>query len=207
MTTRWRSHELKVKSATMRLTLLILVAFLVGCGDMSTTTKSGRGKPTVEPDTRPAFILDASKPFVIELGRGSGMDGLDIIKVDHTGAVELSRIAAGQNVESASLQLSSADVDTLVGLVNANQMTSMGRTYSIPSLADGTQWVLWIEQSGSEKAIYFNNSFPNQITAYANSLDALLQKAGLNKVKWSPVPQQSGIDQQAALWARIEPAR
>ena len=28
-----------------------------------------------------------------------------------------------------------------------------------------------------------------------------------NTVKWSPVPKQRGIDQQTALWARIEPAR
>lgn len=188
----------------MRTTLLILTAFLVGCDGGTATTPRPQA---VEPDTRPAFVLDASKPFVIELGRGSGLHGLDIVKVDQTGAVELSRIAGGQNVESASLQLSSADVATVVGLVDTNQMTSMGRTYSDPGVADGTQWVLWIEQSPSAKAIYFNNSFPNQITAYANGLDALLQKAGLNTATWSPMPKQKGIDQQKALWDRIEPAR
>jgi hypothetical protein len=162
---------------------------------------------TVEPDTRPAFALDASKPFVIELGRGSGLDRLDIIKVDQTGAVEVSRVAGRPNAESASLRLSSADVARLVGLVNTNQLTSMGRAYSDPRIADGTQWVLWIEQSPSEKSIYFNNSFPIQITTFANGLDTLLQKAGLNNLKWNPVSKQKGMDQQTALWARIERAR
>jgi hypothetical protein len=175
----------------MRTTLLILAVMLLGCD-----------RRTVEPDTRPAFVLDPAKPFVIEFGRGSGLHGLDIIKVDQTGAVELSRVTGGQNVESASLRLSSADVRALVQLVNTNQLTSMGRTYSDPGVADGTQWVLWIEQAPSQKAVYFNNSFPSQITAYANGLDALLQKAGLNAAKWTPVPKQQGIDQQNALWAR-----
>jgi hypothetical protein len=176
----------------MRTTLLILVVFLIGCD-----------KGTVEGDPRPAFAIDPSKPFVIELGRGSGMNGLDIVKVDQTGAVELARIAGGQNVESASLRLSSGDTAALVGLVNTNHLTGMSRTYADPRVADGTQWVLWIEQSPSEKAIYFNNSFPSQITAFASELDALLQKAGLKTAKWTPVPKQQGIDQQKALWARI----
>jgi hypothetical protein len=53
----------------MRITLLMLAAFLVGCDN--TRTQS------VQPDTRPAFVLDPSKPFVIEFGRGSGLHGLD----------------------------------------------------------------------------------------------------------------------------------
>jgi hypothetical protein len=185
----------------MRLTLLILAVFLVGCDGGNTSTSA------VETDTRPAFVLDPPRPFVIEFGRGSGLHGLDVVKVDHTGLVQLSRIADGQNVESASLQFSSADVATLVGLVNKNQLTDMGRTYSDPRIADGTQWVLWIEQSPSQKSIHFSNSFPNQITAYANGLDGLLQKVGLSAAKWSPLPAQQGMDQQKELWARIEPAK
>jgi hypothetical protein len=184
----------------MRLTLLIiLAAFLVGCDNA--------GKQTVTPDTRPAFVLDPSKPFLIELGRGSGWRGLDIVKVDETGTVQLSRIEGRPTAQAASLKLSSADLAALVGLINANQLTSMGRIYSNPRIADGTQWVLWIQQSPSQKSVYFNNSFPNQITAYATGLDALLQKAGLNSAKWSPLPTPQSADRQKALWARIEPTR
>ena len=181
--------------AQMRATLLILAVFLAGC--------DGCGGSSVEPDSRPAFVLDASKPFVIELGRGSGMRGLDVVRVRETGLVELYRIAGGQNVESASLRLSNADVATLVGLVNSQRLTGMGRTYSDPNVADGTQWILWIEQPPSTKSIYFNNSFPDQITAFAKGLDALLHGAGLATVAWTPVPRQQGREHQAALWARI----
>jgi hypothetical protein len=180
----------------MRTTLLIFAALLLGCDSR-----------TVESDPRPAFTLDASKPFVIELGRGSGWHGLDIVKVDQTGTVQLSRIEGRPNAETASLKLSSADLAALVGLVNTNQLTSMGRTYSDPRVADGTQWVLWIEQSSFQKSIYFNNSFPGKITTFADGLDALLQKSGLSAAKWSPLPAQQAKDQQKALWARIESAK
>jgi hypothetical protein len=154
----------------MRLTLLILAAFLVGC-DRDTSKTSAQ---TEKPDTRPPFVWDPSKPFIIEFGRGSGLQVLDIVKVDNTGEVKLSR---------------------------------MGRVYSDPRIADGMQWVLWIEQSPSRKSIYFNNSFPNQIAAFASGLDGLFQKAGLSAAKWSLLAAQQSKDQQQALWSRIKPAR
>lgn len=194
----------------MRWTLLILAVLLTGC-DGGTPTATGDSNRTdtssVEHDTRPAFVLDPSQPFVIEFGRGSGRHGLDVVKVDETGFVRLSRVQGHPGTESASLQLSIADIATLVGLVNTNQLTSMGRAYSDPRIADGTQWVLWIEQSPSQKAIYFNNSFPSQINAFARGLDSLLQKAGLSTATWSAVPAQQADAQQTALWARIGSAR
>jgi len=165
------------------------------------------GCSKVESDTRPAFTLDASKPFVIELGRGSGWHGLDIVTVNQTGAVELRRIASDGSVEGASLQLSGSQVKELVDLVNSSHLTAMGRSYSDPNVEDGTQWVLWIQQSPSEKSIYFNNSFPGKITGFADQLDAELQKAGLSGVSWTPVAKQQAADEQKALWARIEPAK
>jgi hypothetical protein len=176
----------------MRVTLFILAVLLGGC-DRRTSTNAGSGAGSrpqaVEPDTRPAFVLDASKPFVIELGRGSGLYGLDVIKVRETGTVELHRITGGQDVETGSLKLSAGDVGKLVRLVNDQQLTGMGRAYSDPKVADGTQWVLWIQQTPSEKSVYFNNSFPGQITTFADRLDALLQGAGLSTVSWSPASE------------------
>jgi hypothetical protein len=184
----------------VRTLFLIFSTFLGGCDHAPPAH-------VVQPDTRPAFALDPSKSFVVEFGRGSGWHGLDIIKVDHSGTVKVSRTTNDHHLESASLKLSRLDLAKLVGLVNTNKLTSLGRTYTDPRIADGTQWVLWIQQGVSEKAIYFNNSFPDEITAFANGLDALLKKAGLNSATWNPVPTQQGIDQQNALWARIEPKR
>jgi hypothetical protein len=187
----------------MRQTLLILAIVLCGCSKRGTTAAVGR--PTVvEPDTRPAFALDVSKPFVIELGRGSGLSGLNVVKVSETGVVELHRIAGGANLETTSLRLSDARVKELANLVNSRRLTGMGRSYSDPRVADGTQWVLWIQQLPSEKSIYFNNAFPGEITGFADRLDALLQEASMANASWTPVPEKQGRDEQAALWARIE---
>ena len=188
----------------MRRTLLIL-AIALGCGCSKRGANGGFGGSThVEPDTRPAFVLDASKPFVIEFGRGSGQEGLGVVKVTETGEVALHRIADGARIESASLRLSDAQVRELTSVVNSSQLTRMGRSYST-DIQDGTQWVLWIQQSPLEKSIYFNNAFPQDITAFADRLDAMLQQAGLSAASWTAVPEKQGRDEQDALWARIQP--
>ena len=82
----------------------------------------------------------------------------------------------------------------------------MGRTYTLPA-ADGTQWILWIRQSTAEKAIYFNNAFPHEITGFADRLDAMLQNAGLANASWTLITRQQGIAQQAALWDGLRPEK
>ena len=188
----------------MRFTPLIIAIVLIGCSDDRKTILPA---VVIDSDTRPAFTLDVSKPFVIEFGRGSGWHGLDVIKIDGTGAVELHRIASGANIEAAWLRLSDAQKKELADLVNAQRLTSMGRTYTQPDVADGTQWVLWIQQMTMEKSVYFNNAFPTEIKAFAAGLDGLLENAGLSKASWTLIPNQQGIDQQAAVWARIQPAK
>jgi len=185
----------------MRTILLILSALLLGCNHAPATKK------VVKPDTRPSFLLDPAKPFVLELGRGSGLQGLDIIKVDQSGTLSMSRTTRSADTESTSLTLTRNDIAALADLVNTNQLTTMGQAYSDPSIADGTQWILWIQQGASEKAIYFNNSFPDQITTFASNLDALLQAAGSTAAKWTPLPKQQAADQQKALSSRLEPPR
>lgn len=180
----------------MRIALLILTALFVGCGGTSTIV--------VEADTRAPFVLDPSQPFVIELGRGSGQSGLDIVKIDETGAVQLSRSEGRPHPETAALQLSSTALATLVGSVHSHTLTSLGRSYSDPRIADGTQWVLWIEQPPLKKSTYFNNAFPVQITAFASDLDGLLHNAGLGTAKWTALSAPAAASQQQALWARME---
>jgi hypothetical protein len=103
--------------------------------------------------------------------------------------------------------LPASEVKKIVDLVNSSRLTSMGRSYSAPGIADGTQWVLWIEQSGAGKSIYFNNAFPNEIRTLAVGLDGSLQRAGLGQASWRATPTQAARDRQAALWARIQPPR
>lgn len=158
----------------------------------------------ITPDPRPAFVLDSTKPFVIEIGQGSGLDGLDIIRVEDSGMVLLTRFVSQLKPESASLQLSKPELVSLVSLVNKLQLTDMGRVYSDPRIVDGTQWVLWIEQLPSQKAIYFNNAFPEPIIAFVSELSTMLDAAGASTVTWQVMPADEANQQQSKLWSRIE---
>src|SRR5262249_50895911 len=157
--------------------LVIVVAFaVVGC--------SGR----IEKDDRQAFAIDHTQPFWLEFGRGSGWHGLDTIKIDQTGRVILHRMKSErqENVnvlswEVGTLQLSPEGLAEVLKAVESNNLMSLHKAYH-EDIADGTQWVLWIRQGGWEKSVYFNNSFPRAITAFAEQLDAILGRAGLDKV-------------------------
>jgi hypothetical protein len=180
----------------MRDCLVMFAMLLAGCSTV------------IEPDTRPAFALDASQPFVIEFARGGVMYGMDVEKVDETGTVKLRRNAGLPNVyETASLQLSGAGVKQLVDLVNSSRLTELGRSYSDPNILYGAQWMLWIQQHGGEKSIYCNNAFPDQITDFGRRLDDLLKNEELSRVSWTPVPKEQGFDVQNALWARVVATR
>lgn len=161
-----------------------------------------RDRTAVTPSTQPAFVLDPGKPFVFELGRGSGWHGLDIVEVRETGVVRLQRGENRPQAQSTSLNLSPAQVAELVTLINRKGLTDLGAVYD-GHTNDGTQWVLWIRQGSSEKSVYFNNAFPSAITTVADQLDSLLQSAGLPQAKWSAVPGTAGRDYQMALWNRV----
>jgi hypothetical protein len=161
-------------------------------------------RSTVTPSTQPAFTLQAGKPFVFELGRGSGLGGLDIVEVHETGVVRLQRGTHPPLVESTSLNLTPAQVTELVMLVNDQPLTRLGAVYD-GKISDGTQWVLWIRQGPFVKSVYFNNAFPGEITTVADRLDATLQAAGLQRAKWSAVPGTAGRDYEKALWSRVAP--
>src|SRR5690242_5949767 len=98
----------------MRRSLVILIA-LTGC--------SGR----VEKDNRPAFTIDRTQPFWLELGRGSGLHGLETVKMDQTGKVVLHRQkltdegnVTVQTWELATLELPPETVAEVLKAVDAN---------------------------------------------------------------------------------------
>jgi hypothetical protein len=190
------------------LVIVIVLAVATGC--------SGR----VEKDDRPAFTIDRTQPFWLEFGRGSGWHGLDTVKIDQTGRVVLHRMKSTRqenlNVlswEVATLQVLSWEVATLqlppevvaevLKAVESNRLMGLHRAYRDDKIADGTQWVLWIKQGEREKSVYFDNSFPRAITAFAEQVDAILARAGLNKVAWQPVPERESRQHEKELWDSI----
>jgi hypothetical protein len=69
--------------------------------------------------------------------------------------------------------------------VESNGLMGLHKAYHDDNIAAGTQWVLWIKQGEREKSVYFNNSFPRAITAFAGQLDAILARAGWTRWRGS----------------------
>lgn len=156
----------------------------------------------VTPSTQPAFTLDVTRPFTIDLGRGSGWHGFDIVRITQSGLIQLHR-GVDRKFASATLQLSTAQVVALVNEVNASELTSLEQSYVAP-VADGTQWILWIEQSGPQKAVYFSNTFPTAIREFAKHLDASLAIAGSATLSWTRESEEEGRTTQMMLSKRLE---
>jgi hypothetical protein len=156
---------------------------------------------------QPAFSIDPTQPFRLEFGRGSGRDGLETVRVNPDGRVVLYRLKQGQQEyawETSTLQLSPETLTKVLQAVEANGLTQLQPTYQNPKIADGTQWVLWIKQGEREKAVYFNNSFPPQITHFAKQLDSMLLAAGLDKATWQLVPANEPRRHDHELWESIK---
>jgi hypothetical protein len=170
----------------MRRSLVIVIALAAAAGC------SGH----VEKDERPAFTIDRTQPFWLEFGRGSGWRGLATVKIDQNGRVVLHRKSARRdnvNVlswEVATLQLPPDVVSEVLNEVESNGLMALHKAYHDDDIKDGTQWVLWIKQAEREKSIYFSNSFPRAIIAFADQLDIILARAGLDMVAWLPVPER-----------------
>jgi hypothetical protein len=157
----------------------------------------------------PAFTIDRTQPFWLEFGRGSGWHGLDTIKIDQTGRVVLNRVKSEckEDVtvlswEAATLQLSPEAVAEVLKAVEANDLMGLRKEYH-EDIHDGTQWVLWTKQGKREKSVYFNNNFPRRIKAFAEQIDTILARSGLDKVAWQPVPEQDSRQHERELWDSI----
>ena len=86
-----------------------------------------------------------------------------------------------------------------VSALHDNRLMALGRAYHA-DVDDGTQWVFWVRQGNSEKAIYFNNNFPQPITRFAEQLDAILSTGGLSEAAWERIPDG---EYDKDVWARL----
>jgi len=147
-----------------------LAAVIVGYASISTgydRLDPPRDHPLskVVKDDRPPFRLDPVKPWRIEFGRGSGYHGLDTVKLDQGGHLVLHRLGS-RGWETAAVDLQADVVAQVLEAVEANRLLELDKAYHA-DLKDGTQWVLWVRQGEQEKAVYFDNHFPDQIVCIA----------------------------------------
>ena len=61
-------------------------------GDMKSRNGSDNPVMTAIPDPKPPWAIDTSRPWSIEVGRGSGWNGLNAVKIDNDGTVVLHRL-------------------------------------------------------------------------------------------------------------------
>ena len=106
--------------------------------------------------------------------------------------------------ERAELQLSSERVAELRQLVSKHDLAGLQPRYRDPDIADGTQWVLLLQQGEFRHAVYCDNKFPPELEAFARALDQLLQRSGVADASWSRVPDKRAGSHDQDLWRAVE---
>jgi hypothetical protein len=151
-------------------------------------------------DTQTIFALNADLPFSIEIGRGSGWHGLDILTLNNTGAVVIRRVKSNTNrvYECADMKLTIKDILDIANCVNDCGILKLDRMYSA-DVRDGTQCVFVLKQGNNEKFVYFNNHFPPAFQIFTTTIDNILNNNGFSKLTWSP----SSDTHEKGLWEGI----
>lgn len=163
------------------------------------------------PSRSPVFTVDSSKDYHFELGRGSGLDGLETISFGRNGVVKMFRLHMYKKVgvwhtrtQTASILLPADATVRIFKEVENQGVMKMAAEYHA-DVDDGTQWVLLIKQDSKAKAVYFNNYFPKGIKKLAERLDKELAAAGLGNATWKDIPDEQSRDHEKLLWKSIHP--
>lgn len=194
----------------MRLQTVCILASLALTGCHSTEPASGGARiPPHFPLTKvtrsngPVFEVDAAKDFCIELGRGSGMDGLETVAISSDGTVVLHRLTKPRGWVTATLVLPQDALKRILTSLKVEKVMAMADAYHA-GIADGTQWVLTVAQGDRHKAIYFDNHFPQPVLRFASIIDTELRAAGESTLRWKSVPKARWGDHDAQLWGSIK---
>jgi hypothetical protein len=173
------------------LALVVSLGLLVQC--------AFAGERTVS-EPAGALPFDVTQPFKLDFGRGSGWHGLDTVAIAQDGQTSLHRLRRDGRWERSSLRLSPEQFRAVAQAVARHGLPRLAKEYHT-TLADGTQWVLWIRQRQRQKATYFNNNFPASIRHFARQLDGILRSAGYDALRWQPAKSRN---HERELWNSIK---
>lgn len=120
-----------------------------------------------EPDAAPIRLrnddLLHATDFVFTMGVGSGMDGLDVFRVDAEGNatyIFANRITHGHVTWwQSEFKVEPAMLRKLRKLLIEVDYVSLERAYHA-AVADGNQWCIRVDAAGVTKKVYCNNYFP-----------------------------------------------
>ncbi len=157
--------------------------------------------PDPDWEARLPFAVPVDDGFELMLGRGSGWHGLDVFKIDGQGKATYS-LRGKDGLVRWRFVAARTDLQALVDFINANNIVGLGRTYTNPHIADGTQWVLLLKTKGLAKSVYCDNVFPGTVTKLAQFIDDKFPLS-LNAEK-EVVPPKEPSDEQE-LWKSIHP--
>lgn len=189
----------KTKQVAPKMKALIVALFsmtLMACGENHPLSKT-------EPAKSAPFSVDLGRAFHFELGRGSGMDGLDTVSFGLDGVVTLFRQQPAGKWQTTAVRIGPEAIARIFAEVKAQGIMKMPAAYHA-DVYDGTQWVLWIQQDEKSKAIYFNNYFPKEARALAALVDKELASAGLSNAAWKDVPPKKSREHEKALWNSLK---
>jgi hypothetical protein len=117
-------------------------------------------------------LLDAPD-FVFTMGVGSGLNGLDVFRVDARGNA-IYVFSTGDDVWwRRDFRIPPAEIAGLRRLLVEVDFASLERAYHANAV-DGTQWCIRVELSGSAKRVYCNNYFPEAAKQLADAVGKLL---------------------------------
>jgi hypothetical protein len=151
--------------------------------------------------------IDPKSPWIIALGRGSGLDGLDGVTIASDGTATLYRMTWNSQRmriwETTTMTLPQDSILRVLAAASDNRLFDLSKMYHA-TVYDGSQWVFFATQGAVEKAVYFNNHFPSPIVRFSESLDDELVRNGVFSAAWRQESETEAREFQKQFWDRIK---
>lgn len=144
---------------------------------------------------------DSGVDFWFQLGQGSGMHGLDLIRVTADGGVSYEYLSSSGwarkrfSIDQKMIQSLKEKIDHL-GIQNLKP------AYHRP-IADGTQWCLLIKGDGRPKAIYCDNNFPKPVVDLAEFVHKNILEPNATNIEGEIVTDRQHERHEKELWNSI----
>ena len=179
-----------------------LSAFFSGCKTYRDST-AGHFPVRTKPARGDVFEIDRLKNFHFELGRGSGLYGLNTIVFNGAGEVVLHKLCECSVWHTTTVKLKDGFVEHILEVIRHEKIMNMPEAFH-SGTADGTQWVLWISQGSNSKTIYCDNYFPDGIRHLAETIDFCVSASGVNSKPWISLPFSESRLHDKDLWNSIK---
>ena len=114
--------------------------------------------------------VDLDETFLLELGMGSGLDGLNVTTVPasgHASHVYRTRDKGGFRWARVAFEVDRPEIERLVKVLNENGFLHLGAGYEGKDIHDGAQWIVHVRTGGLDKYVYADNAFPDPLVAVA----------------------------------------